>query len=170
MTDLKKSKTELEKIIRELLLQMTRIFTDSFERLNAEFGKTFAEMFGGGKGELILLDPDDVLNCGIDIRVAPPGKIIKNIVALSGGEQAFTAKTVLFLSFQKIPSELKLPFHFIYIYCKHFRNAFFLHGNAVQNVRLLHSAAPVSDKRCSFGFRRYKRRPLRRAGGSSYNG
>lgn len=96
MTDLKKSKTELEKIIRELLLQMTRIFTDSFERLNAEFGKTFAEMFGGGKGELILLDPDDVLNCGIDIRVAPPGKIIKNIVALSGGEQAFTAIALYF--------------------------------------------------------------------------
>ena len=96
MTDLKKSKTELEKIIRELLLQMTRIFTDSFERLNAEFGKTFAEMFGGGKGELILLDPDDVLNCGIDIRVAPPGKIIKNIVSLSGGEQAFTAIALYF--------------------------------------------------------------------------
>lgn len=96
MTDLKKSKTELEKIIRELLSQMTRIFTDSFERLNVQFGKTFAEMFGGGKAELILLDPDDVLNCGIDIRVAPPGKIIKNIVSLSGGEQAFTAIALYF--------------------------------------------------------------------------
>ena len=53
-------------------------------------------MFGGGKAELILLDPDDVLNCGIDIRVAPPGKIIKNIVSLSGGEQAFTAIALYF--------------------------------------------------------------------------
>lgn len=96
MTDLKRSKSELEKIIRELLAHMTEIFTDSFIKLNAEFGKTFAEMFGGGKGELILLDPDDVLNCGIDIRVAPPGKIIKNIVSLSGGEQAFTAIALYF--------------------------------------------------------------------------
>ena len=96
MSDLRKSKTELEKIIRELLSQMTTIFTDQFNRLNLEFGKMFAEMFGGGKGELILLDPNDVLNCGIDIRVAPPGKIIKNIVSLSGGEQAFTAIALYF--------------------------------------------------------------------------
>ena len=96
MSDLRKSKSELEKIIRELLSQMTEIFTEKFNQLNAEFGRTFAEMFGGGKGELLLLDPDDVLNCGIDIRVAPPGKIIKNIVSLSGGEQAFTAIALYF--------------------------------------------------------------------------
>lgn len=96
MTDLKKSKAELEKIIRELLSRMTSIFTEKFNQLNTEFGKTFAEMFGGGKAELILLDPEDVLNCGIDIRVAPPGKIIKNLVSLSGGEQAFTAIALYF--------------------------------------------------------------------------
>lgn len=96
MSDLRKSKSELEKIIRELLSQMTEIFTEKFNQLNTEFGRTFAEMFGGGKGELLLLDPDDVLNCGIDIRVAPPGKIIKNIVSLSGGEQAFTAIALYF--------------------------------------------------------------------------
>lgn len=96
MTDLKKSKAELEKIIKELLWQMTNIFTEKFTLLNSEFGKIFAEMFGGGKAELILLDPEDVLNCGIDIRVAPPGKIIKNIVSLSGGEQSFTAIALYF--------------------------------------------------------------------------
>ena len=96
MTDLKKAKAELEKIIKELLWQMTTIFNEKFTLLNQEFGKIFAEMFGGGKAELILLDPEDVLNCGIDIRVAPPGKIIKNIVSLSGGEQSFTAIALYF--------------------------------------------------------------------------
>ena len=96
MTDLKKSKSDLEKIIKELLSQMTEIFTDNFNRLNVEFGKTFTELFGGGKAELILVDPEDVLGCGIDIRVAPPGKIIKNIVSLSGGEQAFSAIALYF--------------------------------------------------------------------------
>ncbi|MBQ8606256.1 MAG: chromosome segregation protein SMC [Clostridia bacterium] len=96
MNDLRKAKAELEKIIKELLWQMTNIFTEKFTLLNQEFGKIFAEMFGGGKAELILLDPEDVLNCGIDIRVAPPGKIIKNIVSLSGGEQSFTAIALYF--------------------------------------------------------------------------
>ena len=96
MTDLKKAKAELEKIIKELLWQMTEIFTDKFNQLNIEFGKTFTELFGGGKAELILVDPEDVLGCGIDIRVAPPGKIIKNIVSLSGGEQAFSAIALYF--------------------------------------------------------------------------
>ncbi len=96
MTDLKKSKADLEKIIKELLWQMTSIFTEKFEQLNIEFNKTFTELFGGGKAELILVDPEDVLGCGIDIRVAPPGKIIKNIVSLSGGEQAFSAIALYF--------------------------------------------------------------------------
>ncbi len=96
MTDLKKSKADLEKIIKELLWQMTSIFTEKFEQLNVEFNKTFTELFGGGKAELILVDPEDVLGCGIDIRVAPPGKIIKNIVSLSGGEQAFSAIALYF--------------------------------------------------------------------------
>ncbi len=96
MTDLKKSKADLEKIIKELMTQMTDIFTEKFAQLNTEFGKTFTELFGGGKAELILVDPEDVLGCGIDIRVAPPGKIIKNIVSLSGGEQAFSAIALYF--------------------------------------------------------------------------
>ena len=96
MTDLKNAKADLEKIIKELLWQMTTIFSEKFAQLNQEFGKIFAEMFGGGKAELILLDPEDVLGCGIDIRVAPPGKIIKNIVSLSGGEQSFTAIALYF--------------------------------------------------------------------------
>ncbi len=96
ITDLTQSRRELEKIIRELMARMTDMFSDSFARLNAEFGKTFAELFGGGRAELILLEPDKVLESGIDIRVAPPGKIIKNIVSLSGGEQAFTAIALYF--------------------------------------------------------------------------
>lgn len=96
VTDLKNSKQELEKIINELLKQMRQIFSDSFEKLNHEFSKSFSELFGGGKAELILSDPEDVLGCDIDIRVAPPGKIIKNLLSLSGGEQAFSAIALYF--------------------------------------------------------------------------
>ena len=94
--DLIQSKAELEKIIRELLSQMKDIFSEKFNLLNSEFQKIFAELFGGGTAKLVLSDPEDVLNCDIDVKAAPPGKIIKNLVSLSGGERAFTAICLYF--------------------------------------------------------------------------
>ncbi len=94
--DLTTSKKDLEKLITELLGQMTTIFTESFKLLNIEFNRIFGELFGGGRAELILTDPEDVLGCNIEIRVAPPGKIIKSILSLSGGEQAFSAIALYF--------------------------------------------------------------------------
>ncbi len=94
--DLTVSKRDLEKLITELLSQMKTIFTESFNMLNEQFDAIFKELFGGGRAELILEDPEDVLGCNIDIKVAPPGKIIKNILSLSGGEQAFSAIALYF--------------------------------------------------------------------------
>ncbi len=94
--DLTESKIELEKIIRELLSQMRDIFSEKFALLNSEFQKIFSELFGGGTAKLVLSDPEDVLNCDIDVKAAPPGKIIKNLVSLSGGERAFTAICLYF--------------------------------------------------------------------------
>ncbi len=94
--DLTTSKRDLEKLISELLGQMKSIFTESFYQLNEQFNEIFKELFGGGRAELILSDPEDVLNCNIEIKVAPPGKIIKSILSLSGGEQAFSAIALYF--------------------------------------------------------------------------
>ena len=96
MQDLVRSRSELEKIIRELLSQMKEIFSEKFLELNNEFQRVFSELFGGGTAKLILSDPEDVLNCDIDVKAAPPGKIIKNLVSLSGGERAFTAICLYF--------------------------------------------------------------------------
>ena len=89
--DVLTSKRELESIIRDITEQMTKIFVAEFEKIDHYFGKTFEEMFGGGKGQLILEDPQNPLTCGIEIRVQPPGKQVKTITLLSGGEKAFVA-------------------------------------------------------------------------------
>ena len=96
VNDLTVSKRDLEKLIAELLSQMKIIFAENFERLNVQFDAIFKELFGGGRAELILEDPENVLDCNIDIKVAPPGKIIKNIMSLSGGEQALSAIALYF--------------------------------------------------------------------------
>jgi chromosome segregation protein len=94
--DIKKSKTELEKIITDLTEEMCRIFSESFAIINSNFKSIFVELFGGGKAELILTEPDNVLESGIEISVAPPGKVIKNLISLSGGEQSFVAIAIYF--------------------------------------------------------------------------
>ena len=71
-------------------------FKDKFKLINKNFDEVFKELFGGGKAELILEDENDVLNCGIDIRVQPPGKKLQNMTLLSGGEKALTAIAILF--------------------------------------------------------------------------
>jgi len=95
-TDLTNSYEELTGIIARLEVEMRTSFIDAFEAINENFGITFRELFGGGKAELALSDPEDVLTSGIEIKVAPPGKIIKNLSLLSGGEQAFVAIALLF--------------------------------------------------------------------------
>ncbi len=96
LADVKQSKAELEKIIEDLTSEMCRIFSESFAVINSEFKKIFVELFGGGKAELILTDPENVLESGIEISVAPPGKVIKNLISLSGGEQSFVAIAIYF--------------------------------------------------------------------------
>ena len=96
LADVRKSKTELEKIISDLTEEMCRIFSESFAIINSNFKEIFVELFGGGKAELILTDPEHVLESGIEISVAPPGKVIKNLISLSGGEQSFVAIAIYF--------------------------------------------------------------------------
>ncbi|MBR6792005.1 MAG: chromosome segregation protein SMC [Ruminococcus sp.] len=96
LADGQKSKAELEKIISDLTEEMCRIFSESFAVINSNFKEIFTELFGGGKAELILSDPEHVLESGIEISVAPPGKVIKNLISLSGGEQSFVAIAIYF--------------------------------------------------------------------------
>ncbi|MBQ9899011.1 MAG: chromosome segregation protein SMC, partial [Ruminococcus sp.] len=96
LSDVQKSKNELEKIIADLTEEMCRIFSESFRVINSNFKEIFVELFGGGKAELILSDPENVLESGIEISVAPPGKVIKNLISLSGGEQSFVAIAIYF--------------------------------------------------------------------------
>ena len=96
VTDVEESRSELSRMISKLSAQMREIFTDSFRAINENFGRVFAELFGGGEASLMLEDESDVLSSGIGIRVAPPGKVIKNLEALSGGEQALVAISIYF--------------------------------------------------------------------------
>ena len=99
--DVLTSKRELESIIRDITKEMTSIFVEQFGRIDHYFGQVFEEMFGGGKGQLILEDPENPLTCGIEIRVQPPGKQVKTITLLSGGEKAFVA-TALYFAILKV--------------------------------------------------------------------
>ncbi|MCM1023423.1 MAG: chromosome segregation protein SMC [Prevotella sp.] len=96
LDDVETSKRELEQLIEELTDNMRRQFSESFNQINENFKEIFVELFGGGRAELTLTDPEDVLESGIEINVAPPGKVIKNLSLLSGGEQAFVAIAIYF--------------------------------------------------------------------------
>ena len=99
--DVLNSKKDLESIIRDITREMTVIFVEEFRKIDHYFGQVFEEMFGGGKGQLILEDPENPLTCGIEIRVQPPGKQVKTITLLSGGEKAFVA-TALYFAILKV--------------------------------------------------------------------
>lgn len=94
--DVEKSQKELQKIVADITGEMTEIFAVEFKKINQYFGETFTEMFGGGKASLQLEDENDVLSCGIEIKVQPPGKQVKTIMLLSGGEKAFVAIALYF--------------------------------------------------------------------------
>ena len=99
--DVLNSKRELESIIRDITKEMTTIFVTEFRKIDHYFSQVFEEMFGGGRGQLLLEDPDNPLTCGIEIRVQPPGKQVKTITLLSGGEKAFVA-TALYFAILKV--------------------------------------------------------------------
>ena len=94
--DLTAARNELQEIIDKLEKEMETAFVDSFNKINENFNKTFSELFGGGSAEISFTDPENVLESGIEIKAAPPGKIIKNMVQLSGGEQSFIAIALVF--------------------------------------------------------------------------
>ena len=104
INDLNAAKTELLEVIGQLEGEMETAFTDSFNQINENFNRVFSELFGGGSAELSLTDPDNVLESGIEIKAAPPGKIIKNMVQLSGGEQSFVAIALFFAILQVNPT------------------------------------------------------------------
>ena len=96
IADLEKSKDNLLEIIVKLECEMRETFVTAFNEIDRNFKIVFAELFGGGTAELSLADPENVLTSGIEIRVAPPGKIIKSLTLLSGGEQSFVAIAIIF--------------------------------------------------------------------------
>ena len=94
--DVEKAKGELETIIGEITAEMTRIFAEQFKLLSESFQTTFQELFGGGQAKLELEDEENILGCGIEIKAQPPGKTLKTISLLSGGEKAFVAIALYF--------------------------------------------------------------------------
>ena len=96
VTDVEKSKAELTRMISELCGEMESMFSQSFKQINRHFGVIFRELFGGGSAKLYLSDENNILESGIEIEVSPPGKVIKNLSALSGGEQALVAISIYF--------------------------------------------------------------------------
>ena len=94
--DVEKSRAELIRMVQQLSGEMKKLFTASFAQINENFGRIFNELFGGGTASLELTDQEDVLESGIEIHVAPPGKVIKNLSALSGGEQSLVAICIYF--------------------------------------------------------------------------
>ncbi len=94
--DVEKSREELRSLIGELTHQMRDVFTQRFRLINENFGQTFRELFGGGEAYLSLSDPEEILTCGIEIHVQPPGKIVRNLESLSGGEKALVAISLYF--------------------------------------------------------------------------
>ena len=104
VSDASRSKDELTRLISALTKEMEAIFSENFQKINEHFGRIFVELFGGGKASLSLSDPDNILESGIDINVQPPGKIIKNLASLSGGEQSFVAIAIYFAILKVRPS------------------------------------------------------------------
>ncbi|MBR0388228.1 MAG: chromosome segregation protein SMC, partial [Clostridia bacterium] len=102
--DLEKAEKDLRDLIARLLDQMQTTFVENFTLLQGYFSETFKRLFGGGHAELILMDPSDPLNCGIEINAQPPGKKLQLLTLLSGGERTLTAIAILFATLKLKPT------------------------------------------------------------------
>lgn len=102
--DLRAAEKDLRELIERLLTQMKSTFVDNFARMQGFFSETFTRLFGGGQAELKLTDPDDPLNCGIEVNAQPPGKKLQLLSLLSGGERALTAIAILFAMLKLKPT------------------------------------------------------------------
>ncbi len=104
LQDLVEARTTLEEIIRRINNESKRLFLETFDQVRVNFQRLFRRAFGGGDGDVILENPEDVLDCGIDIVARPPGKELKSILLMSGGEKTLTAFALLLAIFQCRPS------------------------------------------------------------------
>lgn len=104
LNDLKEAKAALEDIIRRINVESKRLFMETFETIRQNFMILFRKLFGGGEGNIILENTEDVLECGIDIVARPPGKELRSLTLLSGGEKTMTAVGLLFAMFKSKPS------------------------------------------------------------------
>ncbi|MCA8997755.1 MAG: chromosome segregation protein SMC, partial [Planctomycetaceae bacterium] len=104
LEDLQMAKSALEDIIRRINHESERIFITTFETIRGHFQELFRKLFGGGNADIVLEDPENVLDCGIDIVARPPGKELRSISLLSGGEKTMTAVAMLFAMFKSKPS------------------------------------------------------------------
>ena len=102
--DLKRAEMDLRELIERLLIQMRSTFVENFSKMQGYFAETFTRLFGGGNAELKLMDPDDPLNCGIEVNAQPPGKKLQLLSLLSGGERALTAIAILFAMLKLKPT------------------------------------------------------------------
>ena len=102
--DMDEAKAKLQKVISELNAVMREQFMQQFKLIRENFKEVFIELFGGGKADIVLDETQDVLECGIEIQVQPPGKKLQNMMLLSGGERALTAIALLFGILKMHPS------------------------------------------------------------------
>ena len=102
--DINASRRELTKIIDDLTAEMSEKFLNQFKKINEEFKRSFSDFFGGGRGELILEEPDNCLESAIEIKIQPPGKSVQNINLFSGGEKSLAAMALLFSVLKVQPS------------------------------------------------------------------
>lgn len=104
MADLRQAETDLRELIQRLLEQMRTTFVENFSLMQGYFSETFTRLFGGGQAELVLTDPSDPLNCGIEVNAQPPGKKLQLLSLLSGGERTLTAIAILFAMLKLKPT------------------------------------------------------------------
>jgi chromosome segregation protein len=104
LQDLVEAKAALEEIVRRINQESKRLFIETFDQIRTHFQELFRKLFGGGEGDVVLEDPEDVLECGIDVVARPPGKELRSISLLSGGEKTLTAVAMLLAIFKSRPS------------------------------------------------------------------
>ena len=104
LADLVQAKQTLEEILRRISAESRRMFSDSFESIRKHFQELFRKFFGGGEGDIVLEDSQDALECGIEVVARPPGKELRSITLLSGGEKTLTAVALLLAIFKSRPS------------------------------------------------------------------